>query len=81
MGKLSSAFEKADTSAANSYGAMNFIPALALRFRISNSCTRWRGIFKGLSQDGGRPDFSKSFVPLSSIKAFRMNLISAGQYL
>jgi hypothetical protein len=78
MGKLSSAFEKADTSAAYSYGAMNFIPALAVRFQISNSGTRWRGIFKGLPQDGGRPDFSKSFVPLSSIKACRMNLISAG---
>jgi hypothetical protein len=75
MGKLISAFKKANTSAAYSYGAMNFIPALA--FRIANSCTRRRGIFKGLPQDEGRPDFSKSFVPLSSIKAFRMNLISA----
>jgi hypothetical protein len=70
MGKLISAFEKADTSAACSYGAMNFIPGLAIRFQISNSCMSWRGIFQGLSQDGGRPDFSKSFVLLSSIKAF-----------
>jgi hypothetical protein len=32
MGQLSSAFEQADTSAAYPYGAMNFIPALAIRF-------------------------------------------------
>jgi hypothetical protein len=29
------------------WGAINFIPALAIRERIDNSCTRWRGIFKG----------------------------------
>ena len=39
MGKLSSAFKKADTSAAYPYGATNFIPALAIRSRIANSCT------------------------------------------
>ncbi len=62
MGKLTSAFEKAGTSAAYPYGAMNFILALAIYFRIAktvNSCTRWRGIFKELSQDGGRDDYSK----------------------
>jgi hypothetical protein len=32
MGNLSSAFEKADTSAAYPYGAMNFIPELGIRF-------------------------------------------------
>jgi hypothetical protein len=42
------------------YGAMNFIPALGIRFRTANSCTRRREIFTGLSQDGGRADFSKS---------------------
>jgi hypothetical protein len=51
-GKLSSAFKKADTSAAYLYNSMNFIPALAIRFRIANSCTKWRGVFKGLSEDG-----------------------------
>jgi hypothetical protein len=39
-GKLSSAFEKAGTSAAYPYGAMNLIPTLEIRFRIANSCTR-----------------------------------------
>ncbi len=28
--------------------AMHFIPALGIHFRIANSFTRWRGIFKGL---------------------------------
>ena len=60
MGKLSSAFKKGDTSAAYPYGATNFIPALAIRFRIANSCTTWSEIFKGLSQDGGQADFSKN---------------------
>jgi hypothetical protein len=41
---------------------MNFIPALAIRFRIANSCTRWQGIYKRLSQDGGRADFSKNLL-------------------
>ncbi len=41
---------------------MNFIPALAIRFRIANSCTRWRGIIKGLSQDGGRADCFKNLL-------------------
>jgi hypothetical protein len=50
--KLSSASEKADTSAAY------FIPALGINFRIANSCTRWR--FTGLSQDGGQAEFSKN---------------------
>ncbi len=38
---------------------MNFIPALGIRLRIAKSCTTWHGIFKGLSQDGGRADFSE----------------------
>jgi hypothetical protein len=58
MGKLSSAFEKANTSVADLYGAMNLTPTLAIRFQIAKSCMMWRGISKGLSQDGGRPYFS-----------------------
>jgi hypothetical protein len=60
MGKLSSAFEKAETSAAYLYGAMNLTPALAIRFQIAKSFMRWRGIFKGFSQDGGQTDFSQN---------------------
>jgi len=41
------------------YGVMNFIPALAIRSQLVNSCTRWHEILKGLSQDGQRADFSK----------------------
>jgi hypothetical protein len=33
------------------YGAMNLIPALAIRFRIANSCTGCCGIFERLLQD------------------------------
>ncbi len=29
-------------------------------FLIANYCTRWNYKFKGLSQDGGRADFSKN---------------------
>ncbi len=39
MGKLSSAFEKANTSAAYPYGLINFVPALGIHFRIANSRT------------------------------------------
>jgi hypothetical protein len=60
MEKLCSDFEKANTCVAYPFGAMNFISLLGIRFRIANSCTRWCGIFKGLSQDGGQADFSKN---------------------
>jgi hypothetical protein len=73
----SSAFEKDDTSATYPYGAMNFIPALAIHFRVANSCMKWCGIFTGLSQDGDRRIFLKTYAPLYLIKAFQMNLISA----
>jgi hypothetical protein len=53
-------FAKADTSASYPHGLMNFIPTLGICISIANSCTRWSGIFEGLSQDGGRPDFSKN---------------------
>jgi hypothetical protein len=39
---------------------------------------RWRVIFKGLSKDRERANFSKTSAPLSLVKAFRKNLISAG---
>jgi hypothetical protein len=37
------------------------------RWTIANYpyCIRWGGIFKGLSQDGGRTDFSKNLPRLS----------------
>ncbi len=31
---------------------------LAIECLIANYCMRWRGIFKGLSRDAGREDFS-----------------------
>ncbi len=34
--------------------------AVIIRFRFANSCRRWCGIFKGLSQNGGRADFYKN---------------------
>jgi hypothetical protein len=40
VGKLISAFEKANTSAAYPYGTMNFIPALGIHFRIVKSRTQ-----------------------------------------
>jgi hypothetical protein len=60
MRKLSSAFEKAYTIAAYPYGTMNFIPVSEIHFRIANSRSRWRCNIKGLSQDGGRTDFSEN---------------------
>ncbi len=35
---------------------------LAIRILTANSCTRWRWIFKGLSQDEGWADFSENFL-------------------
>jgi hypothetical protein len=34
--------------------------AFEFRILISKNCTRWRGIFKGLSQDGRLTDFSEN---------------------
>jgi len=42
------------------YSAMNFMAVLGISFLLANSCTTWRGIFKGLSQDRRRADFSKN---------------------
>jgi hypothetical protein len=36
---------------------------------------------KGLSQEGGGRIFLKTFLPLSLIKTFQMNLVSAGSIL
>jgi hypothetical protein len=33
---------------------------LPIAFLIANNCTSWRRIFKGISQDVGRADFSKN---------------------
>jgi hypothetical protein len=53
----------ANTRFSYPYGTMNFMAALAIRFIIANSCTRWRGILKGShAQDGGRLDFVKNFL-------------------
>jgi hypothetical protein len=65
------------------YGAMNFMPALGNEDPNSNSCTRWRGIFKGLSQDGGRTDFSENLHPSSFNKELLNETIFSqihGQY-
>ncbi len=35
---------------------------LAIRFQIANSCMRWSGISKGLSQDGERGIFLKTIA-------------------
>jgi hypothetical protein len=69
MGKLSPTFEKADTSAAYPYGAMNFIPANG---NSVPNCQQLYEVARNLSQDGGRSDFS-----LSLINAFRIHLVSA----
>jgi hypothetical protein len=61
MRKVSSAFQKAGTSAAHPYGAMNCIPAFATHFRIAKSYTRWCGIFKVISEEGGWADISNNF--------------------
>ncbi len=37
-------------------------------------CTRWRGIFKGLSQDGRQPIIIKNSAPLSLIKTYQPDL-------
>jgi hypothetical protein len=33
---------------------------LAIAFQIAKHCTRWRGNFKGFSQDGGRAKIAKN---------------------
>ncbi len=60
--------------------------ALAIRFLIADSCTRCRWIFKELSQDGGRVDFSKNlcaslFNKYLSNEPYFSRIHLAGQYL
>ncbi len=43
-----------------SRGGMRLTTQLAIRCLIANYCTRWCCNFKGLSQDGGRAEFSKN---------------------
>jgi hypothetical protein len=38
---------------------------LAIECLMANYCIRWHGIFKGLSQDEGRADFSKKTQSVS----------------
>ncbi len=59
---------------------------LAIESLIANYCMSWRGIFKGLSQDGGWADFSKNLCDTSFYKDLsnepNFGLIHlAGQYL
>jgi hypothetical protein len=56
------------------YGAMNFMAMLGIRILITNSCTRWHGIFKGSHRMGDGPIFLKTSAPLSLMKTYRMNL-------
>ncbi len=49
-----------DRNAAYPYRSMYFHFHVTICFQIANSCTRWRCNFKGLSQHGGRADFSKN---------------------
>ncbi len=42
---------------------------------MANSCTRLCGIFKGLSQDWGRADFSKKSEPQFLMTTYRMKLL------
>ncbi len=75
MGNLSSAFEKADTSNCLSLWCDKLIPGLGgIRFRIANSCTRWRGILK----DSYRMGDGRIFLRISASLSLKMNLISGG---
>jgi hypothetical protein len=54
---------------------------MAFRFQIANSCSRWHGIFKGLSQYGERADFSINLRASLLNLGFQMNLISSRSIL
>jgi hypothetical protein len=49
MGKLSSAFEKADTCAAYPYGTMNFIPALGIRSELPTAVREGAELLRALT--------------------------------
>ncbi len=42
-----------------SQNGMRLAAHLAIKSLMANYCIRWRRILKGLSEDGGRADFSK----------------------
>ncbi len=66
---------------------MRLTAHLAIESLMANYCMRWRGIFKGLSQDGGRADFSKKNLCDTSFNKDLSNepnfglIHLAGQYL
>ncbi len=53
------------------YDAMNFMASLAIMILIATSRTRLREIFKRLSQDEGRADFSKISATLSLLNIYQ----------
>jgi hypothetical protein len=56
----------------------HILPSLGIRILIVKSCTRWHGILKGLSQDGGPgPICLKTSASPSLMTTYRMNLLSA----
>ncbi len=59
------------------YGTVNFMAMLGIRILITNSCTRCRWIFKGISQDEGRTDFSENRRAFSLMMAYQRKLLSA----
>ncbi len=77
MGKRSWVLEKGNTSTSYPYGAMNFIRMLGIHFRISNSLTRRRCNFKGLSQMRDRLILLKTSAPHPLMPTYRMSLLSA----
>jgi hypothetical protein len=58
--ELRAAFEIADTSAPYPYRAKKLHSLVGNSFLNCQQLLKWRGIFKGLSQDGGWADFSKN---------------------
>ncbi len=61
---------------------MNLTAHLDIECLMDNYCMRWRGIFKGLSQDGGRADFSKKpSLTLNKDPSNEPNYDLTGQYL
>ncbi len=63
-----------------------FMPELGIRILIAYSCAKWHGIFKGLSQDGGRAKLAE-YLRASPFKKELSNettyslIYLAGQYL
>jgi hypothetical protein len=49
-----------------------FMSALGIRIPLANSSLSCSGIFKGVSQDGGRSNFSKISAPHSLLTTYRL---------